>query len=86
MRGRSKTNEKLKGAKIQTLTLSEPAVITRAFGTSRAVFVFFISVTECTGILIWNETISVTQCENNMYWEIDPCEENFTSTIYSVKS
>ena len=56
MTGGSKTNEKLKSAKNQTpkceLTLSEVVVITRAFGTRRAVLVFFISVTECTGILI----------------------------------
>ena len=40
---------------LPVLTLSVTVAMIRAFGTRRAVLVFFKSVTESTGILIWNK-------------------------------
>lgn len=40
---------------LPVLTLSVTVAMIRAFGTRRAVLVFFRSVTDSTGILIWNK-------------------------------
>lgn len=47
-------------APLYVLTLSVTVAIIRAFGTRRAVLVFFISVTEKAGIEIWNRITELT--------------------------